>query len=65
MKFAQKENSIILAISTANVDLANSDSLRFAEEVDPDGKDLIFFPYNKKYHRKTNSLRLDEIRSDG
>ena len=34
-------NSIILAISAANVDLANSDSLKFARSVDPQGQRTI------------------------
>ena len=35
--FIQKENSIILAVSPGNMDIANSDSLKLAREVDPDG----------------------------
>lgn len=37
LKFIQNENSIILAVSAANSDLATSDSLRIAREVDPKG----------------------------
>lgn len=39
--YAQKENSIILAISPANSDLANSDSLNIARQVDPEGHRTI------------------------
>jgi len=36
-----KENSIILAVSAGNVDIANSDSLKLAREVDPSGSRTI------------------------
>lgn len=36
-KFITNSNSIILAVSAANVDLANSDALNLARDVDPDG----------------------------
>ena len=35
--YAKKDNTIILAISPGNVDIANSDSLKLAREVDPTG----------------------------
>jgi len=34
-------NSVILAVSAANVDLANSDSLKLARSVDPQGRRTI------------------------
>jgi dynamin 1/3 len=37
MEFISKENCLILAISPANADLANSDALKIAKEVDPQG----------------------------
>lgn len=37
LKQIQKTNSIILAVTAANTDLANSDGLKLAREVDPDG----------------------------
>lgn len=37
MEFIVHENTIILAVSPANQDLANSDALKMAREVDPDG----------------------------
>lgn len=37
LQFITKPNSIILAVSPANVDLANSDALKLAREVDPEG----------------------------
>ena len=35
--YVSKESTIILAISPGNVDIANSDSLRLAQEIDPKG----------------------------
>jgi dynamin GTPase len=39
-EFISKENCLILAVSPANSDLANSDALKIAKEVDPQG--LLF-----------------------
>lgn len=36
-KFITKPNAIILAVTSANTDLANSDGLKLAREVDPEG----------------------------
>lgn len=41
MQFVTKENCLILAVSPANSDLANSDALKIAKEVDPQGKYLL------------------------
>ncbi|GMI25649.1 hypothetical protein TeGR_g6469 [Tetraparma gracilis] len=38
MSYASKPNCLILAVSAANVDLANSDAIEIAKEVDPQGK---------------------------
>lgn len=40
LQFITKENCLILAVSPANADLANSDALKIAKEVDPLGKSL-------------------------
>ncbi|KAJ3333441.1 vacuolar protein sorting-associated protein 1 [Blyttiomyces sp. JEL0837] len=37
MKYISKNNAIILAVTGANTDLANSDGLKMAREVDPEG----------------------------
>lgn len=37
LKYISKSNAIILAVTAANTDLANSDGLKLAREVDPDG----------------------------
>ncbi|KAF9115682.1 vacuolar protein sorting-associated protein 1 [Mortierella sp. AM989] len=41
IKYVTKPNSIILAVTAANVDLANSDGLRLARDVDPEGARTI------------------------
>lgn len=37
MKFISKSNAIVLAVTAANTDIANSDGLKLAREVDPEG----------------------------
>ena len=37
LEYINTENSIILAVTPANIDLANSDALKLARHVDPDG----------------------------
>ncbi|KAI9484415.1 putative dynamin-like GTPase Dnm1 [Zychaea mexicana] len=41
LDYISKPNSIILAVSPANTDIANSDSLKLARKVDPAGKRTI------------------------
>jgi replication fork clamp-binding protein CrfC len=41
MKQISKSNAIILAVTAANTDLANSDGLKLAREVDPEGQRTI------------------------
>ncbi|SCU85877.1 LADA_0D10462g1_1 [Lachancea dasiensis] len=41
LEYVAKPNCIILAVSPANVDLVNSESLKLAREVDPHGKRTI------------------------
>ncbi|ORE06403.1 hypothetical protein BCV72DRAFT_125288 [Rhizopus microsporus var. microsporus] len=41
MDYISNPNSIILAVTPANSDLVNSDSLKLARQVDPDGKRTI------------------------
>ncbi|TIB68003.1 hypothetical protein E3Q18_02098 [Wallemia mellicola] len=40
-KFVSKPNAVILAVTAANTDLANSDGLKLAREVDPEGTRTI------------------------
>jgi dynamin 1-like protein len=44
LKYASDENTIILAVSAANFDIAGSESLEIAKKVDPDGTSYCFFP---------------------
>jgi GTP-binding protein EngB required for normal cell division len=39
--YIQKANAIIVAVTPANIDLANSDALQLAKEVDPEGERTI------------------------
>lgn len=41
LKYIQKPNAIILSVNAANQDLANSDGLKLAQEVDPEGSRTI------------------------
>ncbi|KAM0260700.1 hypothetical protein ACHAQJ_002616 [Trichoderma viride] len=41
LKYISKSNAIILAVTAANIDLANSDGLKLAREVDPEGQRTI------------------------
>ena len=41
-EFVSKDSCLILAVSPANQDLANSDALKVAKEVDPQGNDPSF-----------------------
>ncbi|XP_061655900.1 dynamin-1a isoform X1 [Phyllopteryx taeniolatus] len=41
LQFVTKDNSLMLAVSPANSDLANSDALKIAKEVDPQGMRTI------------------------
>ncbi|XP_030063792.1 dynamin-1 isoform X5 [Microcaecilia unicolor] len=41
LQFVTKDNALILAVSPANSDLANSDALKISKEVDPQGQRTI------------------------
>ena len=41
LKFVSSPNALILALTAANTDLANSDALQLARQVDPDGERTI------------------------
>ena len=38
LQYIRNPNSIILAVTPANTDMATSESIKIAKEVDPDGK---------------------------
>ena len=41
MEYITNESCLILAVSPANTDLANSDALKIAKEVDPQGELIL------------------------
>lgn len=41
LKYISKESCLILAVTPANIDLANSDALKLAQQVDPNGNRTI------------------------
>lgn len=45
MQFITRESCLILAVTPANTDLANSDALKLAKEVDPQGKKRTYIVY--------------------
>lgn len=51
MQFITRENCLILAVTPANTDLANSDALKLAKDVDPQGKCVAL-------RMKGNSLKM-------
>lgn len=46
LKYISNPNSIILAVTAANTDMATSEALKVAREVDPDGKSHSFPCFN-------------------
>ena len=53
MQFITKETCLILAVTPANTDLATSDALNLAKQVDPDGK---FYYFNRLFLCTQNFL---------
>lgn len=48
-QFIKRENCLILAVTPANTDLANSDALKLAKEVDPQGIYVCLANGNNKF----------------
>lgn len=51
LEFITKDSCLILAVSPANTDLANSDALKIAKEVDPQGTHMpkvLFLDHRQK-----------------
>ena len=46
IKYISNPNSIILAVTAANTDLATSEALKVARDVDPDGMSLAYFSFH-------------------
>ncbi|KAF9505831.1 hypothetical protein BS47DRAFT_1489677 [Hydnum rufescens UP504] len=73
LKYISKPGCIILAVTSANADLANSDGLKLARDVDPEGTrtigvltkvDLMWDISASAYHRILNSLVLRDTGTD-
>lgn len=60
MQFVTKENCLLLAVSPANSDLANSDALKVAKEVDPQG---VCRAFPKDQHEKKYIIVYITMRS--
>ena len=47
LQYINNPNSIILAVTPANIDLATSEAIKIAREADPDGKttDQLYWPF--------------------
>lgn len=63
LAFARQPNAIILAVSPANVDLANSDALNLAREVDPEG--LLLLQFFSNPDRKKNNWSSHQVGFNG
>lgn len=59
LKYIEKPNSIILAITAANTDASTSDALQLAKEVDPEGFPFSLFEFIFP-NRFTNSWCLNK-----
>lgn len=67
-KYAENPNSIILALSAANNDIVNSDSLKFARQIDPQGKRTLciitkmdLYDGTNKYLKELFSNKIIEL----
>lgn len=57
LQFISKENCLVLAVTPANTDLANSDALKMSKEVDPQGK-KTFCLYVRTYNHVPKNERF-------
>ena len=57
-RYITKANAIILAVTAANTDLANSDGLKLAREVDPEGSPSFLF---YRHHVINDEGRIEDI----
>lgn len=49
MQFITRESCLILAVTPANTDLANSDALKLSKDVDPQGEQAPYAVYRNLY----------------
>lgn len=69
MQFVTKDNCLMLAVSPANSDLANSDALKIAKEVDPQGKCMHTHTYTYAHtniftHTKFEEMYRNQFKED-
>ena len=57
LRFISNPNSIILAVTAANTDMATSEALKISREVDPDGKDRYLFLMRCLVNRGESALK--------
>lgn len=57
LRFISNPNSIILAVTAANTDMATSEALKISREVDPDGKDGYKFLMRCLVNRGESALK--------
>jgi len=62
--YVKNPNTIILAVTSANTDLANSDSLKLAREMDPEGNRTIGVKKKQRIMLK-RFIDSDKIGFDG
>lgn len=53
MQFIKRDSCLILAVTPANTDLANSDALKLAKEVDPQGNNDIYNCFSENHKNNT------------
>ena len=58
LTYISKSNCLILAVTSANIDLANSDALKLAKEVDPSGSLAYSFLYTAVPFEEFSNLTL-------
>ena len=67
--YITQDNTIILAVTPANTDIATSDALQLARQADPEGKLLQWMQMVRcnvpRYFRTENYWRPHQIRLDG
>ena len=58
LQYISNPNSIILAVTPANIDLATSEALKIAREVDPDGESNNNYNLGQNWWKKDANFAL-------
>ena len=61
-QFITKESCLILAVSPANTDLANSDAMKIAKEVDPGGMREVYYFHRFFFRQFSLSFATMQLR---